>query len=114
MSKITLMDKAIMLLKKNYVSRAFSENTVTRKFCEIDRFHTYLEDEIQKVDLREITAIDIEDYILYLKNEGFSPTTQIIARTMLKELFYLLTSHDLILKNPMGKLLISTLKKKQG
>ena len=101
MTETGLMEKAILLLKEHYAGRNLCETTINRKLLELNRFFMYLSKELNKTDLREITSVDIEDYILNLKDAGFSSTTQVINRTMLKELFYTLHIHDLILKNPM-------------
>lgn len=102
MTPNSLMEKARILLIKHYKGRGLKKQTINRKLIELDRFYMYLAKELCKTDLREITAIDIEDYMLNLKGIGYSSTTQIINRTMLKELFYTLHIHDVILQNPMN------------
>jgi len=101
MADTGLLQKAAALLHEHYAGRALHEATVKRKMLELERFYRYLENTIHKTDVREITAADIEDYLLSLETAGYSTTTQVISRTMLKELFYTLQTHDLILHNPV-------------
>jgi len=104
MTEIKLMGKATFLLNKHYRSLGLAESTVIRKQHELNRFYTYLETCKIKTDLREITTLDIEEYLLHLKDEGFSTSTQVISRSVLKELFYTMATHDLIIQNPLETL----------
>lgn len=101
MTKNSLMEKAMVLLKEYSAGRGLQEITITRKLTELNRFYMYMDKELHKTDLREITDTDIENYILNLKALGYSPSTQITSRVMLKDLFYTLHTHDIIIRNPM-------------
>jgi integrase/recombinase XerD len=100
LEKSLLWKKAIQLLKEHYVSRGLTQGTVDRKLAEFYRFGAYMSSGSEAKDLRELTDKDLENYLLFLKAKGFSPSTQIHARTLLKDLFYTLMLNELILTNP--------------
>jgi integrase/recombinase XerD len=88
-------------------SRGLDESTVRRKLCEYRRFMLYLANRSEaeglgtSTGLRDIGDKELEEYILSLADDGFSVTTQIQARAMLKDLFHALTRCELIIGNPM-------------
>jgi len=85
---------------EHLASRGLDKSTVAKKHAELKRFMIWLAT-IGKKDVREITDKDLELYILSLLERGFSATTQIQARSMLKDFYYSLATRDLIVKNPM-------------
>jgi integrase/recombinase XerD len=100
MEHTLLWKKALQLLEEYFKSRGFTKETVVRKLCEFYRFGTYLASGTEKKDLRELSDKDLEKYLLFLEEKGFSASTRIHARTLLKELFYVLLLNELILTNP--------------
>jgi integrase/recombinase XerD len=93
-------NKALNVLKEHFAGRGYSEATKARKMSELYRFAAYLADQ-RKADLRELTDKDLGEYILRLKEQGYSTTTQLQARALLKDLYYALSINELILTNPM-------------
>jgi site-specific recombinase XerD len=85
---------------EHLASRGLDESTVRRKMHEYRRFMIYMANK-SAIDLRDVTDRDLEVYILDLRKQGFSATTQIQARAMLKDLFHALTRKELVMRNPM-------------
>jgi site-specific recombinase XerD len=67
---------------------------------EYRRFMMYMSNK-SSIGLRDVTDKELEEYILSLAEDGFSVTTQIQARSMLKDFFHALTRKELVIKNPM-------------
>jgi integrase/recombinase XerD len=85
---------------EHLASRGLDESTVHRKMQEFRRFMVYMSIG-NACDLRDVTDKELEEYILSLAELGFSVTTQVQARGMLKDLFFALTRRNLIVRNPM-------------
>jgi integrase/recombinase XerD len=81
-------------------SRGLDKSTIKRKHTELKRFIVQLAVKGEKV-IRELTDKDLELYILSLSEQGFSATTQMQARSMLRDFYYALATRELIVKNPM-------------
>jgi integrase/recombinase XerD len=100
MNSDKLREKARLLFLEYESGRGLTEATVQRKRRELERFFTFLETERPK-DLRDVTSVDIEEYVLLLKEKGFAHSTLGTSHSMLTDLFMALTRHELIMSNPM-------------
>ncbi len=100
MEKALLWKKAIRILEEHLVSRGLTKATIARKLTELYRFGAYMSSGTEEKDLRELTDKDLGNYLLFLQEQGFSASTRIHARTLLKDLFYVLMLNELLLTNP--------------
>ena len=104
--------RTLFLFKKYLESRNYSEITV-KKYSRIVRdFFYYLEDEISKGDLREVTGADILSYQEKITGAGKEKKKRYSATTVkgiiftLRHLFRYLYRNELILANPFDRLTI--------
>jgi integrase/recombinase XerD len=94
------MDKGkYLLFYSDYLAgRGLKKETISRKLQEVKRYFEYL-----TFDIRDVKPVDIENYFIHLGSENLSVTTKNISLTALKELFFALHRHDMILTNPFEK-----------
>ena len=93
--------KEARLLFAEYESgRGLSESTRARKVTELKRFFRYLGKQGLR-DIREVRAVHLDSYFLFLRDEGFSVSTIHTAHGTLVDLFNALFRSSLILSNPM-------------
>lgn len=90
------------LLIEHLLGKGLQEISVRRKARELERCLTWLA-ERKMTDIRDINETDIEKYILYLRDEGFSRSSMMTARSTLGDLFLALFRHGAILTNPMDR-----------
>ena len=100
MKENEIMQKAQVLFFEHLAGRGLKKDTIRRKMLELRRFFAYLIHK-ERTDLRAVGSGEIEEYFLALKEKGLSSSTLITARSMLRDLFYALLKHELILINPM-------------
>lgn len=96
---------------KNYIEqfnehetgRGLDPGTVRRNNLELKRFFMYFTVH-SFTDVREVDSKIIQDYFIYLKENGFSDSTKLVALRVIKSFFIYLHNHDYILLNPFDKL----------
>ena len=96
-----ILDRTILFELVTYYlrSRGLKESTIRRKLLELRRFIDYLE--LRNLDIRDIEAKDIEEYILSIVT---SNSTKITAIALIRDLFDTLYNNQLILVNPINKM----------
>jgi len=93
----------LMKLYEEYlIGRGLKQSSIIRKKHEVNRFLKWCK-EIEVNDIREINDKVLEQYFIYLKDAKLSTSTQITASSSVKDLFYVLDFHELILINPFDK-----------
>lgn len=80
-------------------SRGLKSNTIRRKLLELRKFIDYMKD--KKIEIRDIEAKDIEEYILSIVS---SNSSRITAKALIRDLFDTLYNNQLILINPLNKM----------
>ncbi len=100
MKESEIMQKAQVLFSEHLAGRGLEKDTIRRKMLELKRFFAYLIHK-ERTNHRAVGSGEIEEYFLALKEKGLSSSTLITARSMLRDLFYVLLKHELILTNPM-------------
>jgi len=100
--KLENREQIELLFRDHLEGRGLKAATIKRKNTELNRLLSYLEG-IGRTDLREVTSKDIEEYFIYMQEEGYSSSCVITSHAMAADLFRALHKNDLILTNPMAR-----------
>lgn len=100
--KTSQKEQIEMLFEDHLEGRGLKRETIKRKSTELKRFLSYL-DSIGRRDLREVSAKEIEEYFLFMQEQGFANSTIITSHSMTADLFRALHKNDMILTNPMAR-----------
>lgn len=94
-----IRDVLFELVVTSLRSRGLKSNTIRRKLLELRKFIDYFVD--KKVEIRDIEAKDIEEYLLSIVSSNGS---RITAKALIRDLFDTLYNNQLILINPLNKM----------
>jgi len=89
--------------------KGHKSTTIVRKLTEIRRLRNHL----GETDLRGVDGPRVEEYFLWMKETGLTPSTLKTAKVAVVELFFLLKRENLILVDPMEKVEV-VIKEKGG